>query len=125
MKLKALLPLLTGVLSLSLITARVSGSFDKFFIPDAPVALDPLRALNCSEDGNKPLPWFSKDEGRTFTLRDHEWRTTTFTWVGANLDRHNITSDKGTEFHYQDHRNGGGFTLTSLNDTKVIQCEPV
>ena len=124
MELNRLMPFLGGALIAPLVAFGISASTDKFTLPEPLSGSDPYLSLLCFEGDSTPRPWFSKDEGRTFTLRDQEWRATTYTWVGANLDHHNITSDKGEEFHYQDHRNGGGFTLTSLNETKVIKCDP-
>ena len=120
---KQLLPLLVGALLAPFLVSGVEAHHKPTFQEPAP-GLSPYTSLLCSMDGGPEQPWHSKDEGETFTLRNHLWHTNEFTWVGPNSARHNITSDDGQRFHYQDHRNGGGFTLHSLSDTKVIKCDP-
>ena len=123
---------LDSIIEQCLTDTQTAQDFNKCLGVEAPVptqskkgGLRTSNTLQCSIDGGASTTWFTKDEGKTFTLQNTPSNTSNFEWVGANADRHNVTSGMGQHFHYQDHRNGGGFTLYSLNDTKIIKCDKV
>ena len=80
------------------------------------------RLQPCQFNGGKWIQVRNIDNGPAFTLEWDDGPRMTYVWKGSNADRWNITDTKGGAWIYSDHRNGGGFTLTNLDNGNTIKC---
>ena len=80
------------------------------------------RLQPCQFNGGKWIQVRSVDNGSAFTLEWDDGPRMSYVWRGANADRWNITDSLGGRWQYFDHRTGGGFTLTNLENGNKIKC---
>ena len=76
----------------------------------------------CQFNDGKWIQVESIDNASTFTLIWDDGPKMTYSWVGSNADRWNITDALGGKWNYNDHRTKGGFTLTHLENGNKIKC---
>ena len=76
----------------------------------------------CSENNGSWEKVNSIDKGKIFILQWKGLPKKTFKWIASNADRHNITDNDGDTWNYNDHRTGGGMTLTNLENKNTIEC---
>ena len=78
------------------------------------------RMQPCQYNGGK---WIQVEvSSNPFHLKWDDGPQMTYTWVGSNADRWNITDKLGGRWQYYDHRNQGGFTLTNIDNGNKIKC---
>ena len=76
----------------------------------------------CQFNSGKWIQIRNLDNGPAFTLEWDDGPKMTYVWRGSNADQWNITDTKGGRWHYHDHRSGGGFELTNLDNKNEIRC---
>lgn len=81
------------------------------------------RLQPCSFNGGRWIQVRNVDMGRTFRLEWSDGPRMTYTWVGANADRHNLTDSLGGAWNFSDFRNGRGFRLYNLSNGNRIVCD--